>query len=89
MAIPGQVDFNSFITIYIDNRPKMDIANALPVMLTNVQSTKSKTELLMDYLLDSKVDIAVLTETWLSDDDAIWLKVSDLNQHWYKMLYQK
>ena len=42
----------------------------------------------MDYLLDSKVDIAVLTETWFSDDDAIWLRTSDLNQHGYKTLYQ-
>ena len=42
----------------------------------------------MDYLLDSKVDTAVLTEMWLSNNDAIWLKASDLNQHGYKMLYQ-
>ena len=79
MAIPQQVDFNNLIIIYIDNRPKMDIANDLSLMLANVQSIKSKTKLLMDYLLDSKVDIAVLTEAWLSDDDAIWLKASDLN----------
>ena len=59
----------------------------MSLMLANVQSIKSKTELVMDYLLDSKVDIAVLTETWLSDD-AIWLKASDLNQHGYKTLYQ-
>ena len=57
----------------------MDIANDLSPMLANVQSIKSKTKILMDYLLDSKVDIAVLTETWLSDNDAIWLKASDLN----------
>ena len=57
-------------------------------MLANLQSIKSKTELVMDYLLDSKVDIAVLTGTWLSDDDAIWLKASDLNQHGYKTVYQ-
>ena len=57
-------------------------------MLANVQSIKSKTELVMDYLLDSKVDIAILTETWLSDNDEIWLKASDLNQHGYKTLHQ-
>ena len=79
-----QVDFNNLINIYIENRPKRDIANDLSLMLANVQSIKSKTELVMDYLLDSKVDVAILTETWLSDNDEIWLKASDLNQHGYK-----
>ena len=87
-TISWQADFNNLITIYIDNRPKMDIVNDLSLMLANIQSIKSKTKLLMDFLLDSKVDIAVLTETWLSDDDAIWLKASDLNQHGYKTLHK-
>ena len=43
---------------------------------------------MIDYLLDNKVDIAVLTETWLSDNDEIWLKASDLNQHGYRTLHQ-
>ena len=42
-TISWQVDFNNLITIYIDNRPKMDIANDLSLMLANVQSIKSKT----------------------------------------------
>ena len=87
-TISRQVDFNNHINIYIENRPKRDIVNNMSLMLANVQSIKSKTELVVDYLLDSKVDIAVLTETWFSDDDAIWLKASDLNQHGYKTLYQ-
>ena len=57
-------------------------------MLANVQSIKSKAELVMDYLLYSKMDIAILTETWHLDNDGIWLKASDLNQHGYKTLHQ-
>ena len=72
-TISQQVDFNNLINIYIENRPKRDIANVMSLMLANVKSIKSKTELVLDYLLDSKMDIAVLTETMLSDDDAIWL----------------
>ena len=87
MGTPRHVNFNNLIIICIDNRPKMHIANDLSLMLANVQSIKSKIKLLMDYLLDSKVDIAVLKETWRSDDDAIWIKASDLNQHGYKTLY--
>ena len=64
-TISQWADFNNLINIYIDNRPKRDIVNDLSLMLANVQSIKIKTELLMDYLPDSKVDIAVLTETWL------------------------
>ena len=83
-----RVDFNNLINIYIENKPKMNIANDLSLMLANVQSIKSKTELVMDYLLDNKVDIAILTETWLSDNDEIWLNASDLNQHGYKTINQ-
>ena len=83
-----QVDFNNLINIYTENKPKMNIANDLSLMLANVQSIKSKTELVMDYLLDNKVDIAILTETWLSDNDEMWLNASDLNQHGYKTIYQ-
>ena len=83
-----QVDFNNLINIYIEKRPTRDIANDLSLMLANVQSIKSKTELVIDYLLDNKVDIAVLTETWLADNDKIWLKASDLNQHGYRTLHQ-
>ena len=72
-------DFNNLINIYIENKPKMNIANDLSLMLANVQSIKSKTELVMNYLLDNKVDIAILAETWLSDNDEIWLNASDLN----------
>ena len=82
------IDFNNLINIYIENRPKMDIANDLSLMLVNVESIKSKTELVMDYLLDNKVDIAILTETWLSDNVEIWLKASDLNQHGCRTLHQ-
>ena len=32
--------------------------------------------------------IAIFTETWLSDNDEIWLKASDLVQHRYKTLHQ-
>ena len=83
-----QVDFNNLINIYIENKPQMNIANDLSLMLANVQSIKSKTELVLDYLLDNKVDIAILTETWLSDNDEIWLNASDLNQHGYKTINQ-
>ena len=83
-----RVDFNNLINIYIENKPKMNIANDLSIMLANVQSIKSKTELVIDYLLDNKVDIAILTETWLSDNDEIWLNASDLNQNGYKTINQ-
>ena len=37
----------------------------------------------MDYIVDNEIDLVMVTETWLSDSDNIWMEVSDLNKYGY------
>ena len=48
----------------------------------NMQSIKNKKELVHSILEDNKVDIAVVTETWLnsSDTDRIWIMASEIDR---------
>ena len=45
-------------------------------MLMSTQSIKNNEDLLTDYLRCDAIDIAVITETWLTDSDvdAIWME---------------
>ena len=54
-------------------------------MLSNVQSIKNKQDVVMELLEDSTADLAVLTETWLTDDDDIWVQGLELHKNYYKI----
>ena len=43
------------------------------IMLSNVQSIKNKQDIVMELLEDYNTNLAVLTETWLTDADDIWV----------------
>ena len=49
-------------------------------MTLNAQSTKNKDQLIVDYLLNEHIDVAIITETWFKDADDIWLQGCELNQ---------
>ena len=58
------------------NEQKIDIANKLKLSTVNIQSIKSKDDDLLGYLLESKTDVCVVTEMWLSDnneEDGAWV----------------
>ena len=57
-------------------------------MLLNTQSIKNKEDLLNDNLRCQAIDIAVVTETWLTDidTDAIWMKSDGLKKMVTKFL---
>ena len=44
------------------------------LILSNVQSIKNKQDIITELLDESNADIAVLTETWLTDADVIWVQ---------------
>ena len=46
------------------------------IMLSNVHSIKNKQDVVMELLEDSNANLAVLTETWLTDADDIWVQNS-------------
>ena len=55
------------------------------MILSNVQSIKNKQDILTELLDDSKADLAILTETWLSDADAIWIQGLELHRSNYRI----
>ena len=57
----------------------------LTLILSNVQSVKNKQDVIMELLEDSNADLAVLTETWLTDADDIWVQGSEFHRHSYKI----
>ena len=58
----------------------------ISVVLLNARSIRNKDQLITDYLLNNRVDLAIITEIWLKNNEAddIWLECCELNQNGYK-----
>ena len=41
--------------------------------------------MLLDELITNKVDMCIVTETWLREQDQLWLETNDLVQNGYKI----
>ena len=54
--------------------------NILRLAQFNAQSIKKKDGIIFEHLTAGKIDIAVVTKTWLKDDDSIGLQGSDINK---------
>ena len=66
----------------------IDIANKLKLSTVNIQSIKSKDDNLFEYPKESKTDLCVVTETWLSDEneeDGVWVSFTHLNKAPFKI----
>ena len=59
----------------------------ITISVFNAQSIRNKEALILDHLLQHKVDLAVVTETWLTDTDRdkVWLQSSDVNKDIYSL----
>ena len=59
----------------------------ITISVFNAQSIRNKEALILDHLLHYKVDLAVVTETWLmdTDRDKVWLQSSDVNKDIYSL----
>ena len=67
----------------------VDISRYQPDSLSRLvqfsaQLLKNKDETIFEHLTAGKINIAVVTETWLKDDDSIWLQGSDINKGCYR-----
>ena len=50
----------------------------------NAQLLKYKDRIIFEHLTAGKIDIAVMTKTWLKDDDSIWLQGLEINKGCYR-----
>ncbi|XP_068684753.1 uncharacterized protein [Montipora foliosa] len=46
-------------------------AKQLCFAVANVRSARNKTDLIIDHVMGNKIDLCVLTETWLKDEDSV------------------
>ena len=73
----GSINLNNLTVI--ESKQNCKIHNRIKVALVNIQSLKSKDNDLLTYLSDNKLDLCILTETWLTQEDDSWISCSDLN----------
>ena len=52
-------------------------------MTLNAQSVKKKDTVIMDNIIENKVDACVVTETWLKEQDNIWISNSEFKKNNY------
>ena len=81
----GQGSTNQNNLTIIESMHSHNIQNRLKVTLVNIQSIKSICNDLVIYLNDIKLDLCILTETWLREEDDSWVSCSDLNIANYRM----
>ena len=82
-----QADFSNLHYIDQTNEQQLLLINKLPIFTANVRSIKNKIGLLHNYIIDNNIDIAVITETWLRNNevDSIWTDTCDLTISGYKI----
>ena len=59
--------------------------NNIGISTANVRAIKYKEDLLTEYLHNNKIDICVVTETWLYEEDSDWFDTLCLQQHNFAM----
>ena len=75
---PRGINMANLVQVHI--KPRVDHEQGgnrtkqLHLLLSNIQSIKNKEVLLLEHLNNNRIDIAVVTETWLSEDtDKAWV----------------
>ena len=60
--------------------------SGIKIVTLNARSVKNKDHYIMDCIKNFGWDMAVITETWLTDNDEIWIDASELTKYGYKIL---
>ena len=74
----GQGSTNQNNLTIIEPVHSHNIQNRLKAALFNIQSLNPKRNDLVTYLNDTKLDLCILTETWLREEDNSWVSCWDL-----------
>ena len=70
----------------VDQDPGRNRTKQLHLLLSNIQSIKNKELLLLEHLNNNRIDIAVITESWLNEDtDKAWVLTSQLNRNGFNL----
>ena len=84
--IPISVTFDTLILLAQIQESKItEFSKQIKFVTLNAQSIKNKDQLIVDYLLNEHIDVAIISETWLKDANDIWLQGCELNKNSYKI----
>ena len=72
----------NLVNITITNKIGNKTASTIRLATLNARSVKNKDEMIVDEFIKAKIDIGLLTETWLKNttEDQAWVNQSDLTQ---------
>ena len=74
-------NLSNLITIPLKITPSnRNLEKQCKLMTLNAQSVKNKDTLIMDNIIENKVDACVVTETWLKEHDSIWISNSEFQK---------
>ena len=63
--------------------------SGIKIVTLNARSVKNKDHYIMDCIRNFGWDMAVIIETWLTDNDEIWIDASELTKYGYKISHKK
>ena len=67
------------------NNHDKELWKNLRLTVTNLQSIKNKDTNLLDHLVENRTDICIAMETWLTEDNKIWLECCDLSKNGFQI----
>ena len=80
------LNFANLINIkYTSNAYYQSPNECVCVLLVNALSIKNKDLCLKQYIQECRAVLTIITETWLQEDDTIWLMSTELNKDGLKM----
>ena len=75
------------VNITITNKIGNKTSATIRLATLNARSVTSKDEMIVDEFIKAKIDVGLLTETWLkgTPEDQAWVNQSDLTQSNFKL----
>ena len=84
--IPQQgPNFNNLIHIKPQSIRSVSSTKSVKIVTENVQSIKNKEQPLLYQIIEQDIDIMIVTETWLTKDDTVWLDSCNFNKDTYRI----
>ena len=85
-SIPQQgANLNNLIYIEPQTPGSSLFINSIQIATGSVQSLKNKEQTILHELIEQDIDNMVVTETWLTKDDTVWLDSCDFNKDTYRI----
>ena len=87
LHIMSSHNLENLVNITITNKIGNKTSSTIRLATLNARSVKNKDEMIVDEFIKAKIDVGLLTETWLKDtpEDQAWVTWSDLTQSNFKL----